>query len=85
MAAFFARAFLEPALAATGTNIVESAVAGSDEVGSTVVGLSAGRDQIPLQTSLCFISLEALRCLRRLFVLGFVALLITAVNCCNYR
>ena len=42
MAAFFARAFFEPALAAIGTNIVESVVAGSDEVGSAVVGLSAG-------------------------------------------
>ena len=42
MAAFFARAFFEPALAAIGTNIVESPVAGSDEVGSAVVGLSAG-------------------------------------------
>ena len=42
VAASFARAFFEPALAAIGTNIVESAVAGSDEVGSAVVGLSAG-------------------------------------------
>ena len=33
---------LEPALAAISTNIVESAMAGSDEVGSAVVGLSAG-------------------------------------------
>ena len=38
MAAFFARALFESALAAIGTNIVESAVAGSDEVGSAVVG-----------------------------------------------
>ena len=46
MAAFFARAFFEPALAAIGTNIVESAVAGSDEVGSAVVGLSAGAGSV---------------------------------------
>ena len=42
VAAFFARAFFEPALAAIGTSIVESAVAGSGEVGPAVVGLSAG-------------------------------------------
>ena len=41
MAAFFARAFFEFILA-IGTYFVESAVAGSDEVGSGVVGLSAG-------------------------------------------
>ena len=34
MAAVFTRVFFEPALAAIGKNIVESAVAGSDEVGS---------------------------------------------------
>ena len=41
VAGFFARAFFELILA-IGLNIVESAVAGSDEVGSAVVGLSAG-------------------------------------------
>ena len=46
VAAIFARAFFEPALAAIGTNIVESAVAGSDEVGSAVVGLSAGAGSV---------------------------------------
>ena len=46
MAAFFARAFFEPALAAIGTDIVESAVAGSDEVRSAVVGLSAGAGSV---------------------------------------
>ena len=46
MAAFFARAFFEPALAAIGTNIVESAMAGSDEVGSMVVGLSASAGSV---------------------------------------
>ena len=45
-ALIFARAFFEPALAAIGTNIVESAVAGSDEVGSAVVGLSAGAGSV---------------------------------------
>ena len=45
MAIFFARAFFEPALAAIGTNIVESAMAGSDEVGS-VVGLSASAGSV---------------------------------------
>ena len=38
MAAFFAWAFFESALAAIGTNIVESVGAGSDEVVSAVVG-----------------------------------------------
>ena len=46
MATFFARAFFELALAAIGTNIVESAVAGTDEVGSAVVGLSAGAGSV---------------------------------------
>ena len=46
VAAFFARAVFEPALAAIGTNIVESAVAGSDEVGPAVVGLSAGAGSV---------------------------------------
>ena len=46
MAAVFARAFFEPALAAIGTDIVESAVAGSDEIGSAVVGLSAGTGSV---------------------------------------
>ena len=46
MAAFLARAFFEPALAAIGTNIVESAVAGSDEIRSAVVGLSAGAGSV---------------------------------------
>ena len=40
--AFFVRALFESALAAIGTNIVESAAAGSDEVGSTVVGRWVG-------------------------------------------
>ena len=46
MAAVFARAFFEPVLAAIGTNIVESAVAGSDEVGSAAAGLSAGAGSV---------------------------------------
>ena len=46
MAAFFARAFFELALAAIGKNIVESAVAGSDKVGSAVVGLPAGAGSV---------------------------------------
>ena len=46
VAAFSARTFLEPALEAIGTNIVESAVAGSDEVGPAVVGLSAGAGSV---------------------------------------
>ena len=46
MAAFFARAFFEPALAEIGTNIVESAMAGSDEVGSAVLGLSASAGSV---------------------------------------
>ena len=46
MAAVFTRVFFEPALAAIGTNIVESAVAGSDEVGSAVVGLSASAGSV---------------------------------------
>ena len=41
-----ARAFFEPALAAIVTNIVELAMAGSDEVGSAVVGLSAGAGSV---------------------------------------
>ena len=36
MAASFARAYFESALAAIGPDIVESAAAGSDEVGSAV-------------------------------------------------
>ena len=46
MAAVFARVFFEPAQAAICTNIMESAVAGSDEVGSAVVGLSAGAGSV---------------------------------------
>ena len=43
MAAFFARAYFESALAAIGSNIVKSAMGGSDEVGSAVVaGSSVG-------------------------------------------
>ena len=44
MAAFFARAFFEPALpvAAIGSNVVELAAAGSDWVGSAVGGSSVG-------------------------------------------
>ena len=45
MAAFFAWAFFEPMLA-IGSNIVESAVAGSDEIGPAVVGLSAGAKSV---------------------------------------
>ena len=52
MAAFFARAFFELALAAIGTNIVVTAVAGSDEVGSAVVGLSAGAGSVDAGYSL---------------------------------
>ena len=44
MAAFFAQAFFEPALAAIGTNIVNRRC--SDEVGSAVVGLSAGAGSV---------------------------------------
>ena len=46
VAAFFARAVFEPALAAIGTNILESAVPGSDGVGPAVVGLSAGAGSV---------------------------------------
>ena len=46
MAAVFARAFFEPVLAIIGTNVVESAVGSSDEVGSAVVGLSAGAGSV---------------------------------------
>ena len=45
MAAFFARAFFEPILA-IGSNIVESVMAGSDEVGSAMVSLSAGAESV---------------------------------------
>ena len=55
MAAFFARAFFEPTLAAIGLNIVESAVAGSHEVGSAVVGLSAGAGSV--DAGLCMTNL----------------------------
>ena len=41
-----AQAFFEPALAAIGTNIVQLAVAGSDEVGSVVASLSAGTGSV---------------------------------------
>ena len=50
MAAFFARAF-EPILA-IGSNILESAVAGSDELGSAVVGLSAGAGSVDASLSI---------------------------------
>ena len=46
VAAFFARAFFEPALAAIGTNLVESTVAGSNEVRPAVVGLSVGAGSV---------------------------------------
>ena len=46
MAAVFARVFFEPAQAAICTNIMESAVVGSDEVGSAVVGMSAGAGSV---------------------------------------
>ena len=42
MAAFFVQALFEAALAEIGTNIVESAMADSEEVGSTVVGRCVG-------------------------------------------
>ena len=45
-ALIFARAFFEPALQAIGTDIVEPAMAGSGEVGSAVVGLSAGAGSV---------------------------------------
>ena len=46
MAAIFARAFFEPALTEIGTNIVESVVAGSNWVESTVVVLLVGAGSV---------------------------------------
>ena len=51
MADFVAQAIFE-AMLAIGSNIVESAMAGSDEVGSAVVSLSAGTGSVDAGYSL---------------------------------